>query len=246
VTLTTGGVKGGSKCTGRRGIAKIPRTAMAVASMATAPSTNTTASRPARVRDVRREYSPGFTSAEASMRPAPPEMKMAGSSRTPCGATKPQNSRAVWYRATATPAGTPSFRSLERQGLGAGEVGPVCAEVQDEEIRSALQYYTLSGPFGQLLDADRDVLGSGRFVTFETENLVQLGDKAVVAGRIHEDGILAGVQIKANELFFLAASKFPGRYYVINEYGECSATDDRVVAAKVAQVQVYRMQKEAA
>ena len=56
-----------------------------------------------------------------------------------------------------------------------------CAEVQDEEIRSALQYYTLSGPLGQLLDADRDVLGTGRFVTFETENLMQLGDKAVVA-----------------------------------------------------------------
>jgi type IV secretion system protein TrbE len=56
-----------------------------------------------------------------------------------------------------------------------------CAEVQDEEIRSALQYYTLSGPLGQLLDADRDVLGTGRFVAFETENLMQLGDKAVVA-----------------------------------------------------------------
>ncbi|MBV9268777.1 MAG: conjugal transfer protein TrbE, partial [Acidobacteriaceae bacterium] len=56
-----------------------------------------------------------------------------------------------------------------------------CAEVQDEEIRSALQYYTLSGPLGQLLDADHDVLGSGRFVTFETENLMQLGDKAVIA-----------------------------------------------------------------
>jgi len=79
-----------------------------------------------------------------------------------------------------------------------------------------------------------------------TSTVAYESDKAVVAGRIHEDGILAGVQIKANELFFLAASKFPGRYYVINEYGECSATDDRVVAAKVAQVQVYRMQKEAA
>jgi type IV secretory pathway VirB4 component len=34
---------------------------------------------------------------------------------------------------------------------------------------------------GQLLDAERDVLGNGRFITFETENLMQLGDKAVVA-----------------------------------------------------------------
>lgn len=56
-----------------------------------------------------------------------------------------------------------------------------CAEVQHGEIRDALQYYTLSGPLGQLLDAERDALGSGRFVTFETENLMNMGDKAVIA-----------------------------------------------------------------
>ena len=44
----------------------------------------------------------------------------------------------------------------------------------------ALQFYTLSGPLGQLLDADEDVLTSGRFLTFETENLLQLDDKAVI------------------------------------------------------------------
>jgi type IV secretion system protein VirB4 len=54
------------------------------------------------------------------------------------------------------------------------------ANVQDLEIREALQFYTLSGPLGQLLDADEDVLSSGRFLTFETENLLQLDDKAVI------------------------------------------------------------------
>jgi type IV secretion system protein TrbE len=54
------------------------------------------------------------------------------------------------------------------------------ANVQDLEVREALQYYTLSGPLGHLLDADEDLLGNGRFLTFETESLLQLDDKAVV------------------------------------------------------------------
>jgi type IV secretion system protein TrbE len=33
---------------------------------------------------------------------------------------------------------------------------------------------------GQLLDADHDMLGSGRFLSFETENLMQLDGKAVI------------------------------------------------------------------
>jgi type IV secretion system protein VirB4 len=55
------------------------------------------------------------------------------------------------------------------------------ANVQDTEIREALQYYTLAGAMGHLLDADEDMLGSGRFLTFETEHLMNLGEKAVVA-----------------------------------------------------------------
>jgi type IV secretion system protein VirB4 len=52
--------------------------------------------------------------------------------------------------------------------------------VQDLQVREALQYYTLAGPLGQLLDADEDLLGYGRFLTFETENLMQLDEKGVV------------------------------------------------------------------
>jgi type IV secretion system protein VirB4 len=55
------------------------------------------------------------------------------------------------------------------------------AEVQDPAVRDALQFYTVAGPLGQLLDAEHDALGDGRFLTFETENLMQLGDKAIVA-----------------------------------------------------------------
>lgn len=55
------------------------------------------------------------------------------------------------------------------------------ANVQDTDIRDALQYYTLAGAMGHLLDADEDMLGNGRFLTFETEHLMNLGEKAVVA-----------------------------------------------------------------
>ena len=54
------------------------------------------------------------------------------------------------------------------------------ANVQDMEIREALQHFTVMGPLGSLLDADFDDLGSGRFLSFETENLLQLDDKAVI------------------------------------------------------------------
>jgi type IV secretion system protein VirB4 len=54
------------------------------------------------------------------------------------------------------------------------------ANVQDIDVRDALQHFTLAGPLGSLLDADEDVLGSGRFLTFETENLLQLDDKSVL------------------------------------------------------------------
>ena len=61
------------------------------------------------------------------------------------------------------------------------ERSPNCrANVQDTDIRDALQHFTVMGPMGSLLDADQDMLGYGRFLSFETENLLQLDDKAVI------------------------------------------------------------------
>jgi type IV secretion system protein VirB4 len=54
------------------------------------------------------------------------------------------------------------------------------ANVQDMEIRDALQHFTVMGPLGPLLDAEYDGLGHGRMLAFETENLLQLDDKAVI------------------------------------------------------------------
>lgn len=80
---------------------------------------------------------------------------------------------------------TPKHRNAITEALFQLRLSPsrtlteLSANVQDLEVREALQFYTLSGPLGQLLDADRDVLSSGRFLTFETESLLQLDDKAV-------------------------------------------------------------------
>ncbi len=54
------------------------------------------------------------------------------------------------------------------------------ANVQDKEVRDSLQYFTLEGPMGSLLDAERDTLGTGKFQVFEMEHLMGLGEKAVV------------------------------------------------------------------
>jgi len=50
--------------------------------------------------------------------------------------------------------------------------------VQDEEIRSALHFYTMTGRAGELLDAqtDRLDLDGGRVATFELDHLLQAGD----------------------------------------------------------------------
>jgi type IV secretion system protein VirB4 len=58
------------------------------------------------------------------------------------------------------------------------------ATVQNKEVRSALEVYTLSGPLGRLLDADKDGLRDGRLMVFEMDNLMKYGDgnsKATVA-----------------------------------------------------------------
>jgi type IV secretion system protein VirB4 len=52
--------------------------------------------------------------------------------------------------------------------------------VQDQEIRSALEYYTLRGAAGDLLDAREDGLDADRFQVFELEHLMQRGERVVI------------------------------------------------------------------
>jgi len=55
------------------------------------------------------------------------------------------------------------------------------ANVQDEEIRQAIEYYTLNGALGAIFDRPTDMLRDlRRLTTFETEHLMSLDARAVV------------------------------------------------------------------
>lgn len=54
------------------------------------------------------------------------------------------------------------------------------SEVQHEEMREALMQYTLAGPLGSLLDAEHDSLADSRFMMFEMERLLEMGNKVSV------------------------------------------------------------------
>jgi type IV secretion system protein VirB4 len=52
--------------------------------------------------------------------------------------------------------------------------------VQMREIKDALQHYTVDGPMGQLLDAEKDGLALGAFQCFEVEELMNMGERNLV------------------------------------------------------------------
>jgi type IV secretion system protein TrbE len=54
------------------------------------------------------------------------------------------------------------------------------AQVQDESIRSALRYYTLEGTLGRLLDAEEDGIADERFLVFEIEDLMAMGERNLI------------------------------------------------------------------
>lgn len=52
--------------------------------------------------------------------------------------------------------------------------------VQMREIKDALHHYTVDGPLGHLLDAERDGLVLGGLQTFEIEELMNMGERSLV------------------------------------------------------------------
>lgn len=81
---------------------------------------------------------------------------------------------------------TPNLRNKIAQGLELLKQSPTrtltefVANVQELSIREALEHYTVSGPMGTLLDAEVDTLGNSKFMVFEMEELMGLGDKNIV------------------------------------------------------------------
>jgi type IV secretion system protein VirB4 len=55
------------------------------------------------------------------------------------------------------------------------------ATVQNMQVREALDYFTISGAIGGLLDAEMDSLESSHFIVFEMESLLGYSEKAVSA-----------------------------------------------------------------
>ena len=66
---------------------------------------------------------------------------------------------------------------MHKQGGQLRSLTDFCLTIQDKAIRSALQQYIVAGSMGHLLDAKRDGLAMGRFMTFEIEELMNLGER---------------------------------------------------------------------
>jgi type IV secretion system protein VirB4 len=60
---------------------------------------------------------------------------------------------------------------------GGKTISEFVLQIQDNSIREAMKQYTIEGSMGHLLDAKEDGLSLSHFVTFEIEDLMNLGDK---------------------------------------------------------------------
>jgi type IV secretion system protein VirB4 len=71
---------------------------------------------------------------------------------------------------------------LARQTVSASQrtITDFCTVVQDNEIRAALEFYTLRGAAGDIFDADADGLDEDAFQVFELEHLMSRGEKVVL------------------------------------------------------------------
>ncbi|MCZ2135882.1 MAG: DUF87 domain-containing protein [Burkholderiales bacterium] len=69
---------------------------------------------------------------------------------------------------------------LTRQSREGRSLTDFIATVQDQDLRSALTHYTISGQMGVLLDSQEDGLRASRFSVFELDDLMALGDKNAI------------------------------------------------------------------
>jgi type IV secretion system protein VirB4 len=75
------------------------------------------------------------------------------------------------------------WRALELVAGGPREqrtISNLITQVQDNTVRDGLNAFSLAGPLGRFLDADRDVLLEESFITFELETLMAIGPKVIV------------------------------------------------------------------
>jgi type IV secretion/conjugal transfer VirB4 family ATPase len=78
---------------------------------------------------------------------------------------------------------TPSQRNeignaiMSMHASGASTFSEFSVTIQDSAIRETLKQYTVDGPMGHLLDAEKDGLSLSDFTAFEIEELMNLGEK---------------------------------------------------------------------
>ena len=82
----------------------------------------------------------------------------------------PNQRKALWRALTLVAEGPAEQRTISN----------LVTQVQDGSVRDGLNAFSLAGPLGRFLDADKDVMLEGRFVTFELETLMAMGPKVVV------------------------------------------------------------------
>jgi len=70
-----------------------------------------------------------------------------------------------------------ALRGLKKAPVDARSLTHFRSEVQDLNVRAALEAYTLEGPMGSLLDAKTDGLKDGRMQIFEIGELMAMGEK---------------------------------------------------------------------
>jgi type IV secretion/conjugal transfer VirB4 family ATPase len=66
---------------------------------------------------------------------------------------------------------------INMQQTGSHSLTEFVSSIQDKNIREALKQYTVEGSMGHLLDAESDGLALTSFMTFEIEELMELGEK---------------------------------------------------------------------
>ena len=81
----------------------------------------------------------------------------------------PELKASLWEALMALASAPPKERTLTGLSL----------MLQDRELRTALEPYTLEGPLGRLLDADEDTLALSGFACFEMEELMHLSGAAL-------------------------------------------------------------------
>ena len=82
----------------------------------------------------------------------------------------PNQRKALWRGLTLVAEGPEEQRTISN----------LVTQVQDNAVRDGLGAFSLAGPLGRFLDADRDVTLEGSFVTFELETLMAMGPKVIV------------------------------------------------------------------